>query len=262
MNNSRLWLTVSTVLILIVWLTTACGAGEPQVVTVIVTHEATTPSEIEQEPTLTQVPSEIAVTATPSTSDLALLVHAEFARLAAGHILYNPPEEMRVGELERVAVRITRGTTETLLVETVRGRGEPVVEQLPVSTFKKVRLIGDAFAITSLSSEEQFVVEDSYTEWMWDVIPLRGGEQKLTILVTARVLLSGFPAEQRDLSAVERQIRVYVNPVWSIQYFVRENRAVLISAVFIPLITAIGVRLWQKYWVPTPADAGPSAEEQ
>jgi len=278
MSSGKPGLIVSLILISLMWLVTACGGDTSEPVTIIVTREITEPSEpvevievITEEPTeisappqptATDTPGEVTVVVTPSTSDLALLVQTEFARLAAGHILYNPPEEMRVGELERVAVRITRGMTETLMVETVRGRGEPVVEQLPVSTFMKVRLIGDAFAITSLSSEEQFVVEDSYTEWMWDVIPLRGGEQKLTILVTARVLLSGFPAEQRDLSAVERQIRVYVNPVWSIEYFVRENRAVLISAVFIPLITAIGVRLWQKYWVPTPADAGPSAEEQ
>jgi hypothetical protein len=262
MNNSRLWLTVSTVLILIVSLTTACGAGEPQVITVIVTHEATTPSEIEQEPTLTQVPSEIAVTATPSTSDLALLVHAEFARLAAGHILYNPPDTMRVGQKERVEVRITQGMTETLVVETVRGRGAPVVEQIPVSTFMKVRLTGDAFAISPLSSEEQFVIGDSYTEWVWDVTPLRAGERTLTLLVTARVLLAGFPAEQRDLKIIERPIKVAVNPISLGQDLARENRAVLISVVLIPLIVAIIARLRRRFWAPTPADPGSSAEEQ
>jgi len=269
MNNSRLWLAVSTALIVIMWLITGCGAGEPQVVTIIVTDEA--PSETEQEiveiitepePTPTEVPSEIVVTATPSTSDLVLLVQTEFARLAAGHILYNPPDTMRVGQKERVEVRITQGMTETLVVETVRGRGAPVVEQIPVSTFMKVRLTGDAFAIIPLSSEEQVVIGDSYTEWMWDVTPQRAGERTLTLLVTARVLLAGFPAEQRDLKIIERPIKVAVNPIWAGQDFVRENKAVLISAIFIPLVTAIGVRLWKKYWVPTPADTGSSIGEQ
>ncbi|MFZ1241761.1 MAG: hypothetical protein WAV66_20730, partial [Anaerolineae bacterium] len=95
--------------------------------------------------------------ATPQPpQDPAAMVQAEFSRLAAGRILYNPPEEMTEGERERVEVRITQNMTASL-TEGLKGSGAPRIEQIPVASFMKVRLTSDSFDITPVSSEEQIV---------------------------------------------------------------------------------------------------------
>ncbi len=179
-------------------------------------------------------------------SDLAEVVQAEFARLAAGRILYNPPQEMTVGQRERIEVRITPSMTADL-AENLQGRGTPQVEQIPVSSFMKVRLTGDGFEITPLSSEEQIVVSDTYTQWSWDVVPQKAGEQRLVLIVTARIKLPGYTDEQKDLDVLERNIDVRVDAVYSIQSFFRENQDWIFPSVLIPFVTAAGAWLWKSH---------------
>ena len=240
MNRSTVWIIAG--LIAVLALLAACGAGPEGVVLTEIAGEPSEPGEVA---TPVPTPALAATAEPPPGADLAALVQAEFSRLAAGHVLYNPPEEMQVGRRERVEVRITQGTTETLAAESLQGSGAPVVEPIPVSTFMKVRLTGDAFAITPLSSEEQFVVADSFTEWAWDLVPHQAGDQNLTLLITARVLLPGYPAEQRDLRIIERHIDVRVRSFGpAVLDFIRGHTELLITAVLIPLAVALGKWLW------------------
>lgn len=185
--------------------------------------------------------------ATPQPpQDPAAMVQAEFSRLAAGRILYNPPEEMTEGERERVEVRITQNMTASL-TEGLKGSGAPRIEQIPVASFMKVRLTSDSFDITPVSSEEQIVAGDTYTQWAWDVVPQRSGTHALILVVTARVKLAGFSDEQRDLDIIERTINVRVNPVYSVQSFISNNRDWLFPTVLVPLIMALGGWVWKNY---------------
>ncbi|MFZ2422474.1 MAG: hypothetical protein WA029_15185 [Anaerolineae bacterium] len=185
--------------------------------------------------------------ATPQPpQDPAAMVQAEFSRLAAGRILYNPPEEMTEGERERVEVRITQNMTASL-TEGLKGSGAPRIEQIPVASFMKVRLTSDSFDITPVSSEEQIVAGDTYTQWAWDVVPQRSGTHALILVVTARVKLAGFSDEQRDLDIIERTINVRVNPVYSVQSFISNNRDWLFPTVLVPLIIALGGWVWKNY---------------
>ncbi len=185
-------------------------------------------------------------TATPQPpQDPAAMVQAEFSRLAAGRIMYNPPEEMTEGERERVEVRITQNMTAPL-TEGLKGSGAPRIEQIPVASFMKVRLTSDSFDITPVSSEEQIVAGDTYTQWTWDVVPQKSGTHALILVVTARVKLAGFSDEQRDLDIIEREINVRVNPVYSIQSFISNNRDWLFPTVLVPLIMALGGWAWKN----------------
>jgi hypothetical protein len=184
-------------------------------------------------------------TAAQNTS-LAQAVENEFARLSSGRILYNPPQEMTVEEKERVEVRITINPTSPL-DKGLQGAGAPQVEPIQVANFMKVHLIGDAFDITPLSSEEQLVLGDEFTEWAWDVVPKRGGDHSLTIRVTARVKLQGYPDEQKDLDIIERQIRVQVTPLYSASSFFQDNKDWLLPSVAIPLLIAVGGWGWRRY---------------
>lgn len=178
---------------------------------------------------------------------LAEKVQAEFARLGKGNILYNPPTEMTVGESERVEVRITQGGQEALQAEPLKGSGAPQIEQIPVASFMKVRLTGDGFEIMPLSSEEQVVVQDGYTEWAWDVTPQKSGDHRLAITVIARVKLQGFSDEQKDLDIIERDIHVRVNPAHSVRTFFADNMSWILPTILIPLALALGNRAWKRY---------------
>lgn len=198
-------------------------------------------------PSTTQIPlasPTSADTALPPAVDPAAVVEAEFDRLATGRVLYNPPEEMTVGQRERVEVRITRSMTVTM-DEELQGRGAPQVEQIPVTTFMKAHLVGDSFRVTPLSSEEQIVLGDTFTQWSWDVVPLAAGEQALSIVVTARVKIEGFPDEQRDLQVIERRVLVHVNPSYSIQAFL-EKHGEWVFAILVPIAMGIGGWMWSR----------------
>lgn len=248
MNRRAIWIIAA--LIPLLALLAACGSG-PEGIVVTEAAEPGWPGEPE-EVEVTAVVATPRPTAAPAATpegppagDPAALVQAEFARLAAGHVLYNPPAEMQVGRRERVEVRITAGTTETLAAETLQGSGAPVVESIPVNTFMKVRLTGDAFGITPLSSEEQFVVAGAYTEWAWNLVPRQAGDQNLTLLITARVLLPGYPAEQRDLRIIERHIDVRVQSLGpALLDWAGRHTELLITAVLLPLAAAVGRWAW------------------
>ncbi len=182
----------------------------------------------------------------PATASPAEAAQAEFDRLSRGRILYNPPAEMQVDETERVEVRISMDPEATLEVE-LKGSGAPQVESIPVSAFMKVRLMGDAFRITSFSSEEQVVPAQGYTEWDFDVTPNKSGEQSLSLVVTARVKLPGYGDEQKDLKIIERQIRVRVTAGQSMGAWLRTNKTWLYPAVVVPSVTAVGGWLWKRY---------------
>lgn len=193
------------------------------------------------EPEPTEAPGLIpgaTATAQPAL-DPAEVARSALAELAQGRILYNPPTEMQFGQPERVEVRISLDPAADL-GSGLQGSGEPVEEQIPVSAFMTVRLTGAAFEITPLSSAEQIIAQDTYTQWAWDVVPIKSGEQRLTLIVTARVKLPGFGEEARDLPIIEREITVKVTPVQAALNFFNQNLAWIGPTMLAGLGTALG----------------------
>lgn len=149
---------------------------------------------------------------TSTIDPVSKVVEDELSRLSPGQILYNPPQEMTVGEKERVEVRITKNFTKNLS-EGLRGRGEPQTANISVDTFMKVRLTGYNYYIESLSPEDQPVSSERATQWDFDVTPLESGNQALRLSVTVRIKMPNEPEEQMDVNVFERQIQVKVNPI-------------------------------------------------
>ncbi len=219
-----------------------------------VEHEVTVVETVVVEPTTESAP-EPTEAPPPTPSSPGAVVQEELERLAAGRIVYNPPAEMMVDQTERVEARISLDT-DAPLTEGLRGVGAPVEESIRVSSFMKVRLVGDAFDIVAFSSEEQVVPTQGYTEWAWDVTPTKAGERTLCLIVTALVKATGAEG-QKDLPIIERQIRVKVKPGSVFGSFLRDNRGWIFPAVLVPLAAACGrwVWQWQKRRKP-PGDPG------
>jgi hypothetical protein len=163
-------------------------------------------------PTLTPKP-----TPTPSFQEL---IDEELKKVSPGRILFNPREEMKVGEKERVVVRLTKDITENL-TEGLKGAGTPQIEPIEVGTFMKVTLTGDSFDINALSTEEQSVTSMRFTEWSWDVTPLKSGRQELHLTVTVRILIPGRQDEQKiDWLVMDKQINIEVNLPYTFKRFI------------------------------------------
>lgn len=237
-SNNRKYYTLVLAILLSVLLA-ACGAAP--------IDEEAAPGGIEPEPEQVQATSIAAVQATPTalpTADPAAIASAALAELEQGQILYNPPTEMQRGERERVEVRVSLDPGEDL-TENLQGSGEPVQEQIPVARFMAVRLTGTAFEIIPLSSEEQVVARDAFTQWSWDVIPEEGGEQRLSLIVTARVKMPGFEDEARDLEIIEREILVNVTTTQAVMDFLTGNLEWIGPAVLAALAAA-GSWAWNR----------------
>ena len=152
---------------------------------------------------------------------LSKVVEDELNNLDIGRILFNPPQEMKVGVKDRVEVRIAKTIAEDF-IKGLRGRGIPQIEKIKVGTFMKVRLVGDNFDIKSLSHDEQAVEGEDFTQWEWDVTPLTSGIQSLLLSVTVRIKIFNDGEETKDYPVFERRIKVKVNLIHSTKKFIEK----------------------------------------
>lgn len=175
--------------------------------------------------------------------DLSGIIEDELKKLAPGKILFNPPQEMQVGVRDRIEVRIAKTITEDLSLE-LKGRGVPQIEEIRVGTFMKVRLMGNNFDIKPLSHKEQLVAGEGFTQWDWDVVPLKSGMQSLLLVVTVRIKIPNYDEERKDYPVFERQIKVKVNLIYSISSFVYSYWQWIAGT-----ITSTGIIGWFIKWI-------------
>ncbi len=169
------------------------------------------------------------------------ILEEELNRITTGKTVFNPPEKMKVGVSERVEVRISRDSGIDI-VSSLKGRGVAQVEDIRVSELMKVRLSGSDFDITPLNEEEQFIGKQGFTEWTWNVIPKKRGDNLLHLHVTLRIRLP-FGEERKDHPVVDKLISVKVNPIYSVGVFVSIYWKWIASAIIVPLVGYI----WKFY---------------
>jgi hypothetical protein len=162
--------------------------------------------------------------------ELSEIVENELKKLTIGRILFNVPQEMKVGTKERVEFRIAKNFTENLSTG-LRGHGIPQIEEIKVNTLMGVRLNGDNFDIKALSHEEQIVTGDGFTQWDWDVTPLKSGIQRLLLSVTIRIKIPNYGEERKDYPVFERPIKVKVNPIYSLKNLIKSYWQWIVSTI-------------------------------
>ena len=172
------------------------------------------------------------------------LVRRAFAETVhPGQLLFNPPDRMRLGQTERVEVRLTR--TLTLggeLLEHLRGRGEPQLEEIPTAPLMAVTLKGDGFQITAYSHEEQIVTQEGVTTWEFDIRALKRGQQRLVMCVSLRIPVAGQPLEHKSIPVREATIDVQIGAPALVAHFVADNwqwfigTAIAVAAVLVAVL--------------------------
>lgn len=199
------------------------------------------PGGVEGEPTVTPVSGETA-TRTPTADEIA---EQEYRRLKEGKLAFNAPEQMALGNVEKVRLRLTKDagvTFATLAPEQEPGQAL-ITGTLKVGTTMAAILAGDKFKITPLSSEEQLVLSEGVNEWAWYVEPLESGTHSLTLRVTVKIKV-GDEEKARDFLAKEIAVQVKVNWLSSASKFVMDNWEKLLG-LLIPS-GALGGWLYQR----------------
>lgn len=169
----------------------------------------------------------------PITKNWRKIFEEEIEKLQIGQVAFNPAEVMRVGKPERVEVRISRENN-TDLVSTMKGLGHPQVQTLQVYEFMRVDLSGNDFSIISLNEKDQVITPSGYTEWAWTAVPQKSGKKLLHLHISLRIKLLD-SEKTKGHPVIDKEIVVRVNPVYSIQYFLKKYWKWLITALVIPL---------------------------
>jgi hypothetical protein len=207
-------------------LMTACDAGHGgSMATPVPTGEPTVTDDETPEPSNdgTGEPS-TGVTAPPTSDAPRDPRQEELDRqrrmLRAGTIAYRAPDPMRVGESQRVTVRVTDGATPPSASD-LPGTGRPTVDPALVGPDVKAALTGPDFDIDRVGDDDgrRVLVTGGHAEWAWDVRPRRGGHLRLE--VTLYVLLSdgSSPIEVRTY---DRSVEVDVDAWREVGGWLRE----------------------------------------
>ena len=161
----------------------------------------------------------------------------ELARLANGRVVFDVPSEMRLGVQGRAVVRISANFQENLSAGLEARVSKDDIEPLQIGPYMTVKLNGegDAFRIDALTPGDQFVAQEHFTEWAWDIQPEESGQQKLHLAIGLRLKLKNAGQEVRFYPVKEKVITVRVNPAYSLRRFVGKNWQWLCSFLLIPL---------------------------
>ena len=101
-----------------------------------------------------------------------------------GQVVYKVPDTMRVMKNYDIIVRISRSKTNVEISENLNGK--VVTKSIKTSHTMQVELVdptGECFKISEVNSQKQ-MVDSSYTEWIFNVTPLKSGNNKLNLVVS------------------------------------------------------------------------------
>jgi hypothetical protein len=165
--------------------------------------------------------------------------------LIKGLIAYSVPDEMTVGEAYDIKIRITKDSTQkkTLVIgdneipiNDTTVNSTITIESIRVSSIMSASLSGDGekFKITAKSSEIQNIEEFGYTEWEWNVIPLKSGENELKLIIKVRIITEDGEKSFKDIVVFEKNILTKKNISYSIQNTISKYWQWSLSTLIIP----------------------------
>jgi hypothetical protein len=148
-----------------------------------------------------------------------------------GQILYKVPDTMQVMKNYEVIVRISRSETN---VEIKDGLDTKVIQnKITTSSKMEVQLkdpTGQNFDIIEINSADQ-MVDSSYTEWRYNVKPIKSGQNQLMLIVSI------FIGDDVKQTVFSDQIWVKSNPKAQIGTFWQKNWQWSMDKILIPIVT-------------------------
>lgn len=161
-----------------------------------------------------------------------------------GIMAYSLPTEMRVGKSYNIKLRISKEKDKIKLIRNNSSNNlqtdtnySITIESVRVEPLMTAELFGDkkAFEINPVSTELQNIEDKGYTEWEWQVIPIKSGIRFLKLIVRVRVRVEDV-ITFKDITVFDRNIRVKSNIGYVSSNFITEYWQWLMTTIIIPLI--------------------------
>lgn len=134
-------------------------------------------------------------------------------KVKQGSILYKVPNHMLLNEETECIVRVA--FEEAQVWEGLEKAEEIKVVRRRVSNVMQATLVdptgGGTFEIMAVNDPEQFVDEDTYTEWLFYVTPLMAGEHQLLLKVAVIELIRG--NERKREVVLREKVSIATEPV-------------------------------------------------
>ncbi len=176
--------------------------------------------------------------------DIQKQVTIQDSPYSQGLIAYTVPNKMIVGQSYSVKIRITKENNKTILI--VGDRKIPIIdddnsvvniESINISPIMSANLIvnKNSFIIDTLSTEYQNISQRGYTEWSWNIIPIKSGNNLLKLNVKIRIKEDG-EISYKDIVVFDKKIPIQSNIRFSIITWIREYWQWFFAAILIPLI--------------------------
>jgi hypothetical protein len=187
--------------------------------------------------------------------------------MVAGHVVFNNPETMRVGDTAEVQAVLATVISVDDLMKLLTADGKKESEKLMVSDRMQATLTGGgAFDVSPSGPQSQWISKTGATTWHWLVTPKLTGEQFLTLTIDAIVMLDK-EKDTRNISTLTRKIVVEVarphNEEEWFEWIKKRAEAIgwgwgVIGAAFAAVVAATGkIRGWFKR---KPAETKPADE--
>lgn len=159
------------------------------------------------------------------------IIDEEIKKLPPGKILFSLPTEMNLKQPQKVEIRISKSFKGDL----VAGISEKEIakaEGISVGSYMGLSLNGTEgfFSIDLKNRQEKIIKDNQYTEWFFDVTPLKAGTPSLYL--TAYVVIDT-PAGPRTYEhpTFVREITINANKIDTVLTFISNNWDKLIGIV-------------------------------
>lgn len=129
-------------------------------------------------------------------------------KIKYGNILYRIPSTMPLGKEVKCIVRIA--LNKEIIVQNIDFDEHVQLREARVSDIMQVELLDPAefpaFKIRSISTPEQFIEENEFTEWLFYILPQRAGVFPLLLKVSVIELILG--QERKREIVLEEQVQI------------------------------------------------------
>lgn len=157
------------------------------------------------------------------------------SNLSEGRVVYKIPEKMKIRSTYKVLVRISKSKSVISIYDSLSEK--VITSTLPVTQTMEVKLVDvspsdrKSFEIVDGNNAVQIIDDgDTYTEWSWNVTPIRVGNSKLKIVIS--IIRDGNKKDvvYEDSVEVEKDIQNQV------KFFFESYWQWLLSTLAIPFI--------------------------
>ena len=164
---------------------------------------------------------------------------------SVGIMAYSTPTQMTVGKSYTIKLRISKEKNKIQLITGDRNipinditiDSKVIIESIRVEPIMSANLISEEgkFTITPASTETQNIEDKGYTEWAWRIVPLKGGQNFLKLVVKVRIINENGEFF-KDITVFDKNIEVKSNVVFSVKTWISNYWQWLVTTIIIPFI--------------------------